>query len=187
MAETAIPRPDCGGCTVCCTALPIEADFTKPAGVACRHCTPTGCGIYEKRYAICRGFLCGWLLLPGLDESWRPDRSGILIEYQLLNGVTGVSLLLAGNPLKAVRQTKVIDFVANAVIHNIPIWLSLPGPPGYQGAQNLLNIQPMREAAATSRAKVRELLEVALRRLQNYPFQPYEMTNSGNHVGLGDG
>jgi hypothetical protein len=183
-----VPGRDCGECTLCCQVQNIDKpDVQKPSGLLCRNCVGGGCAIYETRYEVCRTFHCAWRQLANLDESWRPDRSGILIEYQLLNGVTGVSLLLAGNPLKAVRQTKVIDFVANAVIHNIPIWLSLPGPPGYQGAQNLLNIQPMREAAATSRAKVRELLEVALRRLQNYPFQPYEMTNSGNNVGLGDG
>src|SRR5438128_1437727 len=80
MGEEAARRNHCGGCTVCCTALPIVEDFTKPAGVTCQHCTSTGCGIYETRYPICRTFLCGWLLLPGLDESWRPDRSGILIR-----------------------------------------------------------------------------------------------------------
>ena len=80
MAELSSPRADCGGCTVCCTALPIAADFTKPAGITCQHCTPSCCGIYETRYAICRGFLCGFLLLPALEENWRPDRSGILIR-----------------------------------------------------------------------------------------------------------
>src|SRR3982750_1443858 len=81
MAEPVAPRTDCGGCTVCCTALRIEGDeFSKPAGVTCQHCTPKGCGIYQTRPAVCRGFQCGWLLLPALDESWRPDRSGVLIS-----------------------------------------------------------------------------------------------------------
>src|SRR4051812_35852125 len=57
-----LPKTDCGGCTVCCTALPIVEDFTKPAGVTCQHCTSSGCGIYATRYPICRTFVCGWLL-----------------------------------------------------------------------------------------------------------------------------
>jgi hypothetical protein len=52
----------------------------------------------------------------------------------------------------------------------------------------------MRQAAATSRAALRALLEVQLRRLQAYPFKPYVPKNSGNNVsssldylGAGDG
>jgi hypothetical protein len=135
MAETAIPRPDCGGCTVCCTALPIEADFTKPAGVACRHCTPTGCGIYETRYAICRGFLCGWLLLPGLDESWRPDRSGILIRVIDRDELppahreagSGVHFTILGGE-DAITRPGFAAYVATLVRRDVGVWLSADSP-----------------------------------------------------------
>ncbi len=80
MGDQTAPRTDCGGCTVCCTALPI-GEFAKPSGITCQHCTAKGwAASMRARYSICRTFFCGWLLMPQLDESWRPDRSGILIR-----------------------------------------------------------------------------------------------------------
>lgn len=135
MVETAIPRPDCGGCTVCCTALPIEADFTKPAGVTCQHCTTGGCGIYETRYAICRGFFCGWLLLPGLDENWRPDRSGILIRIidrdelpeAYRGGGSGMHFTILGGEASITRPG-FADYVATLVRRDVGVWLSADSP-----------------------------------------------------------
>ncbi len=180
-----VPGRDCGECTLCCSVQNIDKpEVQKPSGLLCKNCVDGGCAIYETRYEVCRTFHCAWRQMANLDDGWRPDRSGVFLEYQVLNGVTGLSLMLVGNPLKTVRQPWFIDFVAVGVNNNIPLWMTLPGPERYQGAQNLLNIQPMREAAAVSREKVKALLETALRRLQKYPFAPYAMTNSGNDVGL---
>lgn len=184
---TLVPGRDCGECTVCCRIPNIDKpEVQKPSGLLCRNCVEGGCAIYETRYPVCREFHCAWRQMANLDESWRPDRSGVYIEFQLLDADTGVAVMLVDDPWKRVRQPGFIDFVAICVSHNVPIWLGLPGPAGNQGAQNLLNIQPMREAAATSRESVGALLEVALTRLQAYAFQPYVMTNSGNDVGLRD-
>jgi hypothetical protein len=38
-----------------------------------------GCGIYEKRPAECRGFQCGYLLEPELDEQWKPSTSRLVV------------------------------------------------------------------------------------------------------------
>lgn len=183
-----VPGRECGECTICCSVLNIDKpQVQKASGVLCQHCTGGCCGIYETRFDVCRTFHCGWLQLPNMDEKWRPDRSGVFVEFQQLNGVTGLSLMLVGNPLKTVRQPAFIDFAANGVIHNVPLWMTLPGPPGHEGAQSLMNTGPMREAAANSRMALRALLEVQLKRLQAYPFQRYVPKNSGNSVGSADG
>jgi hypothetical protein len=179
-----VPGRACGECTICCSALNIDKpEVQKASGVLCQHCNGGGCAIYETRFDVCRSFHCGWLQLPSLDDKWRPDRSGVFIEFQLLNGVTGLSLMLVGNPLKTVRQPWFVDFIANGVVQNVPLWMTLPGPPGHEGAQSLTNTQKVREAAATSRAALRALLEVQLKRLQAYAFRPYAPKNSGNSVG----
>jgi hypothetical protein len=75
---------NCGNCTVCCTALNIEA-LNKPEGVACIYLTPNnGCGNYEHRPQECRDFHCGWLsYLHGVTpKSSRPDRAGFFIYPQ---------------------------------------------------------------------------------------------------------
>ena len=183
-----LPGRSCGECTLCCSVLNIDKpEIQKPSGVLCRHCTAGGCAVYETRPQVCRSFHCGWMQLANMDDKWRPDRSGVFVEFQQLNGVTGLSLMLVGNPLKSLRQPFFIDFVANGVTQNVPLWMTLPGPPGHEGAQSLMNIQPMREAAATSRAALRALLEVQLKRLQAFSFPPYVPQNSGNAFGSADG
>jgi hypothetical protein len=183
-----VPGRDCGDCTVCCWALNIDKpEVQKASGLLCKHCTGGGCAIYETRFEVCRSFHCAWRQLSNMDEGWRPDRSGVFAEFQPLDGVTGLSLMLVGNPLKTVREAWFIDFAANGVIHNVPMWMTLAGPPGHEGAQSLMNTNPMRQAAATSRAAVKALLEVQLKRLQAFAFKPYVPQNGGNSVGAADG
>jgi hypothetical protein len=70
----------CGPCQVCCVALKIKTpQLRKDARVPCPHLVEKGCGIYESRPPVCRSFLCGWRLMPELDASWRPDRSGVML------------------------------------------------------------------------------------------------------------
>jgi hypothetical protein len=64
---------------MCCKLLQIN-EIAKPAGVWCPDVLKgRGCGIYETRPQSCREFRCNWLLHPGLDDSWRPDRAGFLL------------------------------------------------------------------------------------------------------------
>ncbi len=70
----------CGPCQVCCVALKIKTpQLRKDPQVPCPHLVEKGCGIYESRPPVCRGFLCGWRLMPELDASWRPDVSGVML------------------------------------------------------------------------------------------------------------
>jgi len=134
MAEQAVPRSTCDGCTVCCTALPIS-EFDKPSGVTCQHCTASGCGIYATRDTICRTFLCGWLLLPALDETWRPDRSGILIRMiereelpeEFRTAGSGVHFTVLGGEA-AIRRPGFVPYVATLVRRNVAVWLSADSP-----------------------------------------------------------
>jgi hypothetical protein len=178
-----VPGRTCGDCTVCCTAMAIDKpEIHKEAGVTCRHCAG-GCTIYETRPPLCRDYHCGWRQLPILDESWRPDRSGVFVELEPANGQTGLSLVLVGNPLKIVRQPWFIDFVAAGVRGQVPLSLGIPGPRGRQGASLLLNTDAMRGAANRSRAQVKEILEQELKLLSEYDFPPRRIVNAGNDVG----
>lgn len=50
-------------------------------GHPCKHCTASGCAIYEKRPENpCRTFMCGWLRSGSqLPDSMRPDLSGVIV------------------------------------------------------------------------------------------------------------
>jgi hypothetical protein len=174
---------ECGDCTVCCTAMAIDKpEIQKEAGVTCRHCTAKGCAIYDTRPSLCRDYHCGWRQLSVLDESWRPDRSGVFVELEPHEGKTAISLVLVGNPLKTVRQGWFIDFIATGVNGHQPLTLGIPGPPGCQGASLMLNTDEMRHAARTSRAAVKAVLEAELKLLQAYDFPPRTFRNQGNNV-----
>jgi hypothetical protein len=178
-----VPGRECGDCTVCCTVLAIDKpDIQKPAGVTCRHCR-SGCAIYETRPTLCRDFHCGWRQLPILDDSWRPDRSGIFVEIEEIDGDTALSLVLIGNPLKTVRQDWFQDFVATGVRGDVPLHLGIPGPRGFQGASVTLNTRQMLAAAQASRAQVKDLLEKDLKRLQAHAFEPRIITHTGADFG----
>jgi hypothetical protein len=119
-------------------------------------------------------------------QDWRPDKSGLFIEiladqpppFQPL----GISMVLIANPLKTIRRPDVIDFIARNIRSKIAIFLGIPGPPGKQAATLQLNTKEMFEAAAHSRAEVKEALEKILRRLAAHNFIPYVVENSGHDV-----
>ena len=178
-----VPGRQCGECTVCCTVMAIDKpDIQKEAGVTCRHCV-SGCAIYETRPSLCRDYHCGWRQLPILDEDWRPDRSGVYVEVERIEGATGISLVLVGNPLKIVRQPWFIDFIATGIRGNVPLSLGIPGPKGHQGASLTLNTRDMLAAAGQSRGQVKDLLEKELKRLKAYDFPKRVIVNTGNNVG----
>ena len=178
-----VPGRECGECTLCCEVQNIDKpEVQKTSGSLCKNCVDGGCTIYETRYAVCRSFHCAWRQIADLDESWRPDRSGVFLDYQLLNGVTGLSLMLVGNPLKTVRQGWFVDYVQRAVRDGVPLVLALPGPIGMRSAKALLNNDEMRHAAAGSPEQVRQVLRKQVRALMGGDFEALTLLNTGNNV-----
>jgi hypothetical protein len=63
----------------------VAMEPPKPERVRCAHCSTDGCGIYDDRPEVCRGFQCLWLAsqrIPGhaLPPAMRPDRSGVVLD-----------------------------------------------------------------------------------------------------------
>ena len=69
----------CGECRACCYAFPL---LDKAANCWCKHATPTGCGCYETRPAVCRDYWCGYLTGDSWPPEWRPDRSGVIVTVR---------------------------------------------------------------------------------------------------------
>jgi len=184
---TLVPGRTCGDCTVCCTWPTIDKpEIQKASGTACKHCTSQGCAIYETRYPICRDYHCAWRAMEMFDESWRPDKSGVL-PYVETDGIgegfdfsIGIGLMLLDNPLKLVRQRWFQDFVVTGVMNSIPIFLAIPGPRGHEAATTSLNTEEMVEAIR--RGMVKEQLEAAVKLLRGWDFQPQTLTHTGNDV-----
>ena len=154
----------CGDCTVCCTALAIETpELRKPPGIACAHCTPKGCGIYETRFPICRTYFCGWFGLAELDESWRPDNSGLLISpYD-----NGIEFLVLGGE-GAVRRPAFTGLLARMLAGGTPVFIAVPGPKGHYPARVQINGPLARTAAAGLGDALAGLLKTA----KGHRFEP---------------
>jgi len=184
---TLVPGRSCGDCTVCCTWPTIDKpEIQKLSGSTCKHCTTQGCGVYETRYPICRDYYCAWRAMDMFDESWRPDRSGVL-PYVETEGIgeafdfsIGIGLMLVGHPLKIVRQKWFQDFVVTGIMNSIPLFLSIPGPRGHQAATTSLNTQEMLDAIKAGREK--DALEAAVKLLRGWDFQPQVPVHTGNDV-----
>lgn len=69
----------CGGCTLCCKVLGIDA-LSKPKGQWCGHCrTGAGCAIYSERPQECRAFDCLYISGPQLGDHWLPSRCKMVV------------------------------------------------------------------------------------------------------------
>lgn len=173
----------CGDCKICCIVPPIdEPEMQKQTNAACRHRSHTGCDIYETRPSACRTYFCGWRRLAFLDDDWRPDRSGVLIESGTgaTTGAGSLVLVLVANPLKTVRDPRFQDFIGTGMAQKLSMFLCLPGSRGQAKAALALNTPHL--AAARSRSQVRLALEDVLRRLGAHDFVPYVIGHSGNDV-----
>lgn len=98
-------RRRCGGCTLCCTLMPIK-EIAKKAGERCRHQTAAGCGVYRRPDLMprsCHLWNCRWLVDDDTADQLRPDASHLVIDMlpdfvSLTNNETGQS-----EPLEVVQ------------------------------------------------------------------------------------
>lgn len=126
---------ECGSCNVCCVALTIDdPEMQKVQGYRCRNATlENQCAIYASRPKTCRKFECGWRLLKWVKIGLRPDRSGVLIRFQAGDEGIGMIITLLNNA--ALKAEGLAETVAAAVSAGLPVYLHVPGPPGYTSAQ----------------------------------------------------
>lgn len=174
-----VPEKTCGDCTACCTVLPIKATgFTKLPNFTCKHLVAGGCGIYETRPDACRTYYCVWRQSPRLDDTWRPDRSGVLItdEYDgIPEGYAshGLRFIVFGDE-SAIRKPEFAVVIARVIAANMPAFLSIPGPPGYYAAKQFLNRALDASVKANDLAGVTALLGQAMARLKSFPFVHFD-------------
>ncbi len=148
----------CGDCVMCCLALRIE-EFGKPAGTLCQHCTGKSGGINETRFEVCRGFMCGYRILPVLGDAWRPDRSGILImiveqkdipEEHRAAGPGKQFVILGGE--NAIQRPGFAGYVSTLVSRNVAIYMSADSP------KTLINKYLVQQVVAKRNAAVLKML-----------------------------
>lgn len=129
----------CGECNVCCVDLTVdEPTLRKAQGIRCPNARlDNSCAVYEQRPGTCRSFFCGWRMLKWIRPNLRPDTSGVLVNLREAGrpgenaGMGVVFTLLRQEALKA---EGLAETVAAAVVSGAPVWIRIPGPPGYTSA-----------------------------------------------------
>lgn len=129
----------CGPCRECCIGLAIDdIDLKKEAGVECEHLSVQhGCSIYEERPKTCRGFSCGWLIVPFLPHSTRPDKCGFIVNINK-DSASNFTLIPNKNYIQSLTSTDALEVIATCIQYDFKISISVPGKLGHQRAKTLL-------------------------------------------------
>jgi len=182
-----VPGRECGACSACCVNLLIDSeDLQKPANIECPNLTPVkGCAIYGSRPSDCRSFHCGWRMLAGLGDEWRPDRSRVMIRVEqdgiVLEGLGSMQPILAKAILK---------FIGTCVGNGVTVFINIPGKPGHTAAK--LELNQALASATTGRqcgAVMRELVKAVEYGIPTAPLAPMTyslkrvMARGGRQVG----
>ena len=81
--DSGVGLRECGRCKLCCYIFRLDGEFwggVKPGRTWCKYAKGTGCAMHDQpRPDVCTGFKCMWLADETMPESWRPDRSGVLL------------------------------------------------------------------------------------------------------------
>lgn len=176
----------CGECNVCCTALTIDdPELRKVQGYHCRHSQRDhSCGIYATRPHTCRTFFCGWRRLKWIREPLRPDKSGVLVrlhgEVSAKTGARrmGVMFTLLNNA--SLKAEGLAESVAAAVSADVPVYLHIPGPPGYTAAQVRINDVLHDAVHARDKAAVLRILQQVRARGRSGTFKPIVLGRGGD-------
>ena len=154
MEPELIAGRECGSCNVCCVALTIdEPTLRKPQGFRCRNAQrDNGCSIYPDRPPTCRSFFCGWRQLPWVRAGLRPDRSEVLVrlhhEVSREDGSRRMGVIFTILTKAGLKAEGLAESVAAAVAAEVPVYLHIPGPPGWTSGQARIN-DALRHAVAT--------------------------------------
>jgi hypothetical protein len=106
----------CGECTACCSVKGV-AELGKPSQAACRHLCGSGCGIYPLHPKSCRDYACLWRQgwIKG-DELHRPDKLGVLIDYEPYARIPGSVLLVIWEITPGAAQSHQVRFIVDQLL-----------------------------------------------------------------------
>ena len=141
-----VTNRECGECTACCVELLIDdKDFKKPAEQSCVNLMEAGgCKIYKQRPSVCQEWYCAWRFMSQLDESWRPDISGIMLR----SDENGIIFQPIQDPKEVLIRDRAIELIGGGVAQGIPMSLSIPTKSGFRSYGLSLN-EPLEEAVAS--------------------------------------
>lgn len=141
-----VPNRECGECTACCHHIPIDQeDMVKLPNVDCEHLMKEGgCRIYQNRPNTCAKWFCAWRYISTIDEQWRPDKSGTLMDFSTKATPEEYSekrslVLKVIDKEKFLSNPGLAPFLIHLISQDFPMFLSYGLTPGYSAISMFLN------------------------------------------------
>lgn len=184
-----VPDRDCEECTACCHHIPInQDDFVKLANVDCIHLSKDGgCSIYKTRPSTCAGWYCAWRYLSGLGKNWRPDISGVLMDFtnefipDYFQNKQAIVLKVIDKQ-KFFNNNQLTQYVAQLVERKLPVFLAFGLDPKYSAASIFLNNQIEAEVSSKNHSAIKAVLEWALNECEKAPKSTVKIGEDGKIV-----
>lgn len=106
----------CGECTACCSVKSVP-ELGKPSQTACQHLCRGQCAIYSIRPQTCRDYACLWRQgwIEG-DERRRPDKLGVLIDYEPFTKIPGSIRLVVWEIAPGAAQSEKVRYVVGKLL-----------------------------------------------------------------------
>ncbi len=183
-----VPGRKCGECSVCCVALNIDSkEFQKFPGVPCVYLRQgKGCTIHETVFPTCRHYFCGWRYLAAFGEDWRPDKSGVLIDFQAEEipdaypKRPGIRFMIVG-PIETMHQRRFLEAVRSLIAADVPVVLAVPGPAKHFPAKVFLNDLLNEPVRSGDFARIEALFRELAAGLATHRFNPVAHVNPPPH------
>jgi uncharacterized cysteine cluster protein YcgN (CxxCxxCC family) len=184
MDKNLVANRECGECRACCVYPAIDSDeFVKLSNVNCENLLANGkCNIYANRPSTCSEFFCAWRKMSELDDSWRPDKLGILVEISnenfpnMFSGRIGFRFRILDKE-KLFSNDKFIKFVARQVRDWVPCVLTYGINPAQVAVSVFLNISLQEAVSKKDHKMIKEKLIAALETCENLPEEKMRIEN----------
>ncbi len=154
----------------------------KVQGVRCPNaCLGAGCTIYDSRPHACRAFYCGWRQLKWVRQTLRPDKSGVLVrlrgERSQVSNAQRVGVIFTLLSRAGLKADGLAESIAAAVSAAIPVYIEVPGPPGYTSGMAKVNDALIGPVLAKDKATVLRILRQAWTAGRRGEHQPVDMAS----------
>ncbi|MGR4863415.1 hypothetical protein [Caulobacter sp. LARHSG274] len=118
-----------------------------------------------------------------LDDGWRPDRSGLLIVFDeehippSYEERVGLKFILFGS-LAALLNVKTMQYLAALIHAEVPVFLSVPGPPEHHLAKAFLNDRLKAAVERRDGGEIAALLTGIYTGLRHGEFEPVRLLHA---------
>jgi Fe-S-cluster containining protein len=171
-----VPNKECGDCSACCHHIPIDQeDFVKLPNIDCVNLRKGGgCNIYKNRPITCATWYCAWRYLPNLNDQWRPDLSGVLMDFssELIPSEFKKDKALVFKVIdkeKFLLNTELTQFIIYLMNKNLPIFLSHGLEAGYSAISTILNPHLLVAVKERNHKEIRETLKFLIEECEKAP------------------